>query len=461
VIVHVGTSNGVQQIIFDMYGNLIAVNDRTPTGTFQAGVNVGWTFDAIFDTTSKVVQLVAHSIPDNTSLASSIQTVPYIGQIDGSNPLIQFGNPGTLSAGGVWTQPNVSGGVVCVQPFVFAFDNAGLVEWSAPALPLYLGVVGGPSGAGQARISAQKIVAGIALRGGGAQSPAALFWSLSEVITATFVGTTAGEFAFNTVSPSSSILSNASVIEYDGLYFWAGIDRFLVFNGTVNEVRNDFNQDFFYDNLTPGYETLTFAFKVPRYGEIWWCAAMFGSTVPNWAIIYNLRMNCWYDTPLPDGGRGAGYHAQGFNYPIMADTVNDGNGFGLWMHEYGMDKLIGTARTAIRSYFETGWMGGPINPQPQDSGLSFQQLEADLLQTGDMTAYIIGQANPRAPQNSGTPKPLLQTPGVPQEQMVSFKETFSLRYMKLHIESNVIGGNYVWGRSMGRGDASGDSRVVS
>lgn len=459
IIAHVGTVNGIQQVIFaHQTGALISVTDRTPSN-FTAGNNIGFTFDAIFDTTSSAVQIVAHFVPDMGELATDTTTVPVIGIIDDPTPLAEFSDPTPSS--GVWNQPALSGGVVCVQPYVFGFSSDGFVQWSAPNLPNYLGVTGGSTGAGQARISAQKIVAGAALRGGGTQSPAALFWSLSEVITATFVGSANGVFRFNTVSPSSSILSSRAVIEYDGLYFWAGIDRFLVFNGTVTEAPNPTNLDWFFDNLTPGYEDRVFAFKVPRYGEIWWCAPMFGNTEPSHAVIFNIRENCWYDTELPNGGRGAAYFAQGFHNPVMGGVENDGTGYTLWIHEEGVDEVRGETIAAIRSYFETGLFGGPKNDPPDNTGVSMHQLEPDFIQTGDMSVYLIGEANARANQIDGDTVPILAIPSTPQEQLSSFTPKQSLRLMKLHVESNVIGGNYVCGRNIAHVTASQNSRITS
>lgn len=454
---HIGTTNGIQQVVVDQYGNLLSVANRTPA-TFSGGMTVGFTFDVIFDTTSNIVQLVAHCAQNILAVSDDVQTTPFIGQIDSPTPLAPFSNPAPTS--GVWTQPSVSGGVVCVQPFVFDFDSSGLVQWSAPNLPLYLGVTGGNSGAGQARISGYKVVAGMPLRGGGVQSPAAVFWSQAEVITATFVGTTSGGFAFNTVSPSSSILSPAGPIEYDGLYFWPGVDRFMVFNGIVNEVPNTQNQDWFFNNLTPGYEQLTYGFKVPRYGEIWWCACMFGSSVPNYAIIYNLRENAWYDTPLPNGGRAAAYFAQGTKYPFMCGAVAGANGYRLWQHEAGVDDVDGVQVNPVRSFFETGLFGGPKNDPPDDRGLSFHQLEPDIERTGDMIIYAIGQPNANAPEHAGTPVPLLQIATTPQEEFVSFTERQSLRLMRLHVESNVPGGDYICGRNIGHADPS-EARLMS
>ena len=434
--------------------------DRTPVG-FIGGLNTGFTMDAIFDTTSNVVQLVAHAVPDDGFLSSTLKTTPFLGQIDATTPLAPFSNPGVLTGGAVWTQPSISGGICCVQPFVFDFDSQGLVQWSAPNLPLYLGVVGGSTGAGQARISAQKVVQGMALRGGGVQSPAALFWSLSEVITATYVGGTP-VFAFNTISPSSSILSSDSAIEYDGLYFWAGTDRFLVFNGTVTEVPNSQNQDWFFNNLTPGYESQVYATKIPRFGEIWWCAPMFGATTPNYACIFNLRENCWYDTPLPTTSWSAGFFAQGFNRPLFAGYDPDGNGqpYKLWMAETGTDEVDGPVLQPIRSYFETAWFGGPKDDPPDDRGLSIADLEPDIIRTGDMSVYLIGAPNANVQPTDGPTVPLVLVPGSPQEQAPMFTPTQNQRLSRLHVESNVLGGNYITGRNLMHGQP-GETRRFS
>jgi len=316
---HIGHSHGIDKVVFDLEGNFISRVDRTPAN-FIGGIEPGWTIDALFDTTSEAVQIIAHSTPNVGVVPTNVRTPPFIGLMDDTEPLKQLGNPSS-TFGGNYTKPQVAGGIVCVQPFLFSFDSDGRIGWSAPNIPTTLGISGGTIGAGIARVSAQKFVAGMPLRGGGANSPAALFWSLSEVVSANFTGPPEW-FRFNTASPSSSILAGATVIENDGLYYWAGVDRFLMFNGTVVEIPNSFNADWFFDNLNPSYAGKSFAFKVPRYGEIWFCAPLFGATEPSHAAIYNIREKCWYDTVLPEGGRSAGHFAQGFRFPIMTGVEN-------------------------------------------------------------------------------------------------------------------------------------------
>lgn len=454
-IVHVGTSRSLQQVILDRNGNVTSVTDRTPA-IFAGGLNVGWTIDAIFDTTSSIVQIIAHSVPNLDVVANAEQTPIFIGQIDAADRLVPLPPP-TTTGGGIYTPPSIASGIVAVQPYLFDFDLDGFIGWSSPNQPNYLGIKGGSTGAGNARVSAQKIVAGMPLRGGGTNSPAAIFWSLSEVISTNFVGQANGIFAFNTVSPNSSILSGQSVIEYDGLYFWAGVDRFMVYNGTVVEVPNSYNQDWFFDNINWNSAGKSFAYKVPRFGEIWFCAPLFGATEPSHAVVYNVREKCWYDTELPNGGRTAGYYAQGFRYPMMTSPTPSGTGYKLWLHEIGRNQTGDGAPAPIRSYFETPLIGGPRNNPPTDEGVSFQQLEADIQQTGDMVVWVAGSFNARGGDFASDAAFLKAAPSVPAEQLIGFKT--ARRLGRLHFESYTLNGHYITGRSILHVDKS-DSHLT-
>lgn len=443
-IVHVGTGVSLQQIVLDRNGNVISMADRTPL-VFGGGTAPGWSLDALFDTTSSAVTLLAHSVQNIDIIANTVPSPIFSGIIDDTAPLSVLPPPLDY-AGGIYTPPDVTGGVVCIQPYVFDLSDNGFVGWSPPNNPSGLGLTGGTSGAGSARPSAQPIIAAMPLRGGGTNSPAGLFWSLSEVITANFVGSANGIFAFNTVSPDSSILSSRCVIEYDSIYYWIGIDRFLQYNGTVLELENNYNQDFFFDNLNWATAGRSFAFKVPRYGEIWFCAPLFGAIEPNYAIIYNVREKCWYDTELPNGGRTAGFYAQGFRYPVMTSPVKNSNGYKLWLHENGVNQTGDGLPLPIRSYFETPFIGGPRADPPADNGVKFQQLEADIQQSGDMVVWVAGSYNARGGDYASNPALLKAIPITSNDQLIGFETV--RRLGRLHFESYTMNGNYITGRSI-------------
>jgi hypothetical protein len=286
-----------------------------------------------------------------------------------------------------------------------------------------------------------------------------------------YTGDATSAFQFDTISAQSSILSAQSVIEYDGVFYWIGSDRFLMFNGVVREVENNLNQNFFFDNLNYAQRQKVFAMKVPRFGEIWWCFPFGDSTEPNHAIIYNVRENTWYDTALPNEGRSAGLFPAVFRRPLMTgvlptflpivtriteagdtriteagDTrITDESGdpqYRFWVHEVGTDEIDGLNVNPIQSYFETGDISLPVQSQT-NRATQVLMLEPDFVQSGDMTVAVHGRINARSPEVNSEPKVITETAQTPQEQVIFFKE--QRRELRFRFESNTVGGNYQMG----------------
>ena len=109
-------------------------------------------------------------------------------------------------------------------------------------------------------------------------------------------GSTSSTFywRYDLITQQSSILSSSSVIEYDGLFYWAGIDRFLMYNGVVAEIPNSMNLNWFYDNVNFSQRQKVWVTKVPRYNEIWWFYPRGNATECTDAIIYNVKDKVWY-----------------------------------------------------------------------------------------------------------------------------------------------------------------------
>ena len=305
--VHAGSSDRLERFFIDGTYNTSVITDRTPTSGFTADDANLWQFATSYDTTNGN-QLVAQVAPNLNCICNSSGGDLFVGNLLGTSVLTQ-----------VTTVPanfSVTGGVVTLPPYTFAFGNDGYAAWSVPNTPSdFTG-----SGSGNAYITGQKIVKGMPLRGGPGNSPSGLFWSADSLIRASYVGGTP-IFQFDTISTQSSILSSSSVIEYDGIFYWIGTDRFLMFNGVVREIENNINLNFFFDNLNYEQRQKVFAVKVPRFGEIWWCFPFGDSTEPNHAICYNVRENTWYDTELPNGGRGAGIFPAVFRQPLMSGVA--------------------------------------------------------------------------------------------------------------------------------------------
>ena len=288
---------GVVQANVDKYGGAGTSYDRTPAGwTVQDGA---WTIDSMYDDAvgSKNTILVVHRNNALSNIDDSTDTPVYWGVASDTDQLQAIAG---LS---------VSGGVCCVAPYLVYYGADGLVGWSDVNQPQTLTT----GDAGQDRITGAKVVKGLPLRSG--SGPACLLWSLDSVIRMDWVGG-AAIFKFSVVTTQSSIMSQNGVIEYDGDYFWVGIDRFLAYSGgKVIEVPNNTNKNWFFDNVNYSQRQKIWATKVPRFGEVIWFFPFGDSEECNRAIVFNIANKSWYDFEC---SRTAGYYSQVFHYPVWS-----------------------------------------------------------------------------------------------------------------------------------------------
>jgi hypothetical protein len=456
--IHAGSANRLERFFIDGTYNTSVITDRTPLYGFTPNDGNLWQFGVSYDTNNGN-QIVAQVAPNLDCICNSEGGALFVGDLLGTSALTQV----TL----VPSNFSATGGTVVLPPYTFAFGNDGYAAWSVPNSPSdFTG-----SGAGNAYITGQKIVRGMPLRGGPGNSPSGLFWSADSLIRGSYIGGTS-VFQFDTISAQSSILSAASVIEYDGIFYWIGTDRFLMFNGVVREVENNMNINFFFDNLNYSQRQKVFAMKVPRFGEIWWCFPFGDSIEPNHAICYNVRENTWYDTALPNEGRGAGIFPAVFPKPLMSGVsptplgtdvritesgdvritesfdltrITEESGdpqYKFWVHEVGTDEIDGLTLNPIRSYFETADLSIPVTSGVNKS-MQVLMIEPDFVQSGDMTVQVMGRANARAQEVNGTIMTIKENAETPQEQVVFLKT--QRRELRFRFESNTLGGNYQMG----------------
>jgi hypothetical protein len=368
-----GYSDGLQVLPIDNNGVGAGITDFT-LSYFTPDVNNMWQFDGFYDVGGAGESLIlAHPGQNLTLIDNNVDTPVLAGSATGStmtrvgvftdsattvnlsttitlaatNPLIGAGqtvtgagipanttvvsvsttsvvisNPATASATVTVTFDNnvsVSGGVVTLHPYVFVYGNNGLIKnCSAGNLNDWVS-----ADANEVNVATGKIVQGLPVRGG-SNSPSGLFWSLDSLVRVSFVGgvgTPPQYWRYDIITSQSSILSSQSAIEYDGIYYWCGVDRFLMYNGVVKEIPNNMNQNYFFDNLNYAQRQKVWVSKVPRYGEIWWFYPRGSATECNDAIIYNVRENTWYDAGQALGSRrSAGYFSEVFHYPVNAGT---------------------------------------------------------------------------------------------------------------------------------------------
>jgi len=375
-----GYSGGLQLLPISNVGTGSGITDMT-LSDFTANANNLWQFDTFFDVSGSGNNLLlAHPGQNLTLIDNNVNTPVLGGDITGTtmsaigvftdtattingNPVITLaaanllvgagqtvtgaGIPSgttvvsvsttsvTLSANATASATvtvtfdnnvSVSGGVVTLHPYVFVYGNDGLIRnCSAGNANDWVS-----ADANEVSVATGKIVQGLPVRGG-SNAPSGLFWSLDSLIRVSYIGGAGSPpqyWRYDLISSQSSILSGQSVIEYDGIYYWCGVDRFLLYNGVVKEIPNQMNQNYFFDNLNYAQREKVWVSKVPRFGEIWWFYPRGNATECTDAIIYNVRENTWYDAGEALGAqRSAGYFSQVFHYPIAADwNINASGG---------------------------------------------------------------------------------------------------------------------------------------
>jgi hypothetical protein len=306
-------------------GQTVAVSG-TSTGT-ATGITSGVTYFIIATNYATTFTLSASSGGGAivTTAGTTTGLVFTMGQIQD----VVISNAATTSGASTITFDNnvsVSGGVVTLHPYVFVYGNDGLIRNSgAGNVQDWVS-----ADANEVSVATGKIVQGLPVRGG-SNAPSGLFWSLDSLIRVSYIGgagTPPQFWRYDLISSQSSILSSQSVIEYDGIYYWCGVDRFLLYNGVVKEIPNNMNQNYFFDNLNYAEREKVWVTKVPRFGEIWWFYPRGSATECTDAVIYNVRENTWYDTGEALGAqRSAGYFSQIFPFPISADwNINASGG---------------------------------------------------------------------------------------------------------------------------------------
>ena len=301
-------------------GSGFSIKVATINNGFTANDLNLWQIDSTFDAQGSGNQLlVAHPGQNLEQIDQTANTPVLVGDISGTvlSPLTD--TSGTSPTGDVI---EVAGGVVVLHPYVFVYGDNGLIKNCVAGDPFDWN---GPD-SNETNVSSTKIVKGLPVRGG-SNAPSGLFWALDSLIRVSYTPTTITVasvpqtfyWRYDIISSQSSILSSQSVIEYDGIYYWCGVDRFLLYNGVVKELKNTFNQNYFFDNLNYTQRQKVYANKVPRYGEIWWFFPSGTSEECNDCVIYNIREDCWYDAGEALGARrSAGYFSQVFKFPINA-----------------------------------------------------------------------------------------------------------------------------------------------
>lgn len=515
---------------------------------FQADPRLLWQFDLQYSPFGGDLQLIAHGGLNLDNIDNGVETQVLVGNITpNSNQDWTF--EGLADTGGqnpTYRPITADGGVCVLYPYIFVYGsngfiannhadiNADLATYNAQSLTDW----NGPT-ANQVNMSSAKIVKGMPVRGG-TNSPSGLFWATDSLIRATFTGTTNFYWRYDIISSQISIMSSSSVVEMDGIFYWMGVDRFYLYNGSVSVLPNDKNVNWLFNNLNYVQRQKVWATKVPRYNEIWFFYPRGEATECTDAIIYNVKDKIWYDAGQAVGARrSCGYTTEIFPTPIWASWEPDAiysppfttvvrppseslpaldqfylegdqtitftpgsyftftntsvtnryqvdtseflfnatialtypngatrvtatanfqpypplgeqvyeieGGYGLWQHEFGLNKISFNQETSILSSVTTcdiSWVGGSPSGDTAtgvNRRMHLRRIEPDFVQAGDMNLTILGRKFARGDEETSGPFVF-----GPNDGKIDMRVEH--REMRLKFESNTLNGNYEMGR---------------
>ena len=377
-----GYSGGLEQWITSPAGGVGSGPYKYTLNNFTSSVENLWQFDIAYDSTGNGTNnLVAHPGQNLSYMTSSATTPVLYGVFPGTSGSLTMSKVGVFTAAGSTNSTNiftlsaanvrvgagqsitgtgipvgttvvsilgtavtmsaaatatasitatfdnniaVSGGCVVLHPYLFVYGDNGLIQNSSAGD--FANWVS--ADANSNNVATGKVVKGLPIRGG-STSPSGLFWAVDALVRVSFQPSSAGGqnfyWTYDLVSSQTSIMSSSCVIEYDGIYYWVGVDRFLMYNGQVQEIPNELNQNYFFDNINISQRQKVWVSKVSRYGEIWWFYPKGNATECTDAIIYNVRNKSWYDAgEAPGARRSAGVFSEVFPKPFWAGNESIG-----------------------------------------------------------------------------------------------------------------------------------------
>ena len=380
----VSSSTGLSSTApFEIYLN----NGITPNAQYL------WQFDVAFDSSGAGnSKLLAHPGRNLGNIDSDVLTSLYAGDFLPDPTTGRYVVTQVVDSGG--TTPtflpiDASGGVVVLHPFIFVYSNYGglrnnnvsFVSGSASVQTFndWNGTL-----ANDVNVAAGKIVKGFPVRGGTA-SPSGLFWATDSLVRASFTATTPYYWRYDIVAGQISIMSSSTVVEMDGVYFWMGVDRFYLYNGSVKVLPNDKNVNYLFDNINFGARQKVWATKVPRYNEIWFFYPRGTATECTDCIIYNVKDQLWYDAGEAEGARrSCGYVTEVFPRPIWADWQFSGRLGINYTLTYGPNRATAPVTTAYQVIAP-----GDLTTNPAGSFMVFNQtLDPTFMSANQITAAV-------------------------------------------------------------------------
>ncbi len=220
--------------------------------------------------------------------------------------------------------PNKKITAVCISSNVIFFSEGVTLWWFNLAGDVFnadfglVSVLANQANSDQKNTTDYEILKILEVRGGNI-SPTLLVWTTNSLVRFSNSGeridqdnTFSYRFRKETITNDSSILGNNPnvIVEYEGIFYWIGENKFYFYNGVVLTLENTISKQYFFDNLDRSQVNKIYCFKNEKYNEICWVYPTInkaglpetdrGRGTPlemcNRILIYNVSDDCWYDT---------------------------------------------------------------------------------------------------------------------------------------------------------------------
>ena len=450
ILLYIGRPASVSYIQVNPNPTVVsAPTDRTPAG-FTYNLTNTWFFDTVSYAVSTVLTtyILATAAPDGNSLSDDAFGTLYAGIVTDTTALVAVTDGATPTPNPI----QVSGGIMVLGSYIVVYGDNGKIDWNdgenLNIWPILNGLNFGTS----------RFVYGAPVRSG--DSLTGLLWSLEGVakITLTLLPDSTKTFIPSFISTISTVISPDCVVSYEPYFFWIGEGTFWYYNGIVQELKNEMNKDWFFNNLNPNAKNKVYGYVNRQYGEVHWLFPFGDSPENNHELVYNIAGEFWFDTP--NMNRVCAIAAGSiFSYPIMASSApvfipfTGEYQFPIYQHEFGVNKQDAGLPTALTSSFETNF----TNLWLQNPDIQTYIVDRVIFDVANLPANIdmffqvkkLGYPN-TVPEFS----PVFPFDSTMQYQTCQEKGSF----ISFVFTSNVLDGDYLMGETLARFYLSKDQR---
>lgn len=435
--------NGISFLNINSNGIIIGGEvNRTPSGYVPISGNI-WIFDQINYLNAGVPFSVifAQVAPNDINTNSTVEGNIYYGGTYDTTVFQTITNTSSMPI-------TVSGGVIVATPFVIAYGNYGVIQWSYADDPLSWDTTTNTA----IIANTPKIISAATIRDN--VNVSVLFWCVDKLVRSTYdTSVTPATFSSVVLDDTISILSNNSACEYNNIYYWVGNTQFYLYDGIVKKLPNNLSTDYFFNNLNRAYQGRIFTTIIKKYSEIWFHWPSGNSTECNEILIYNTEYNTFYDASIP---RTCSVPPSAvLPYPLLAAASSSIDPsiapiigvfvetYGIWMHEYGTDRIEYSDVYAIKSRIVTKYFSFPKYDSSNDYCAILKRLENDFVQTGNIQFRILKKAWPNTPPLYSDYYTITST----TEKIDINNEDRMARIWAIEFISNEAGGDYILGRT--------------